>query len=648
MRNSLRACLLAAAVAALFLSPPAFATGPDPLARKPGSPDRAELAAFFDGYLAEKMASCRIAGAAVAVVQGGATVFQKGYGMADLARGAPVDPESTMFAVGSLSKVFTWTAVMQQVERGGIDLGADVDRYLDFEIPAAFPAPITMDDLMAHASGLEDERYAQMSASPEGMPSLGEWVRARLPERVRAPGRAAAYANYGAALAGYIVERVSRSGFDDYLEREIFAPLGMGRTSFRQPAPSALAPGLARCYSLAGGSFKEETAFEAAALNPAPAGAARTSAGDMARFMIALLGGGRARILGPGTLELMRSRNFSNDPRTNGMAHGLWELDAGGERILGHAGSHPYSNAILLLFPRRELGVFLATNSAGGNAFIGNDYFPFLEDFVAFLAGRGGPGAPRAAAEVSATAVPAAEAAELAGSYGMTMGANESGPEKLFSLLVDTKVAFRGDTLALTLPPPYAPIRFHRSAALDYRQEEIGQRLVFSRGPEGLRASYDAAPMTLLVKKRWHELPTLQLSLLGACLLFFIATLVGAPAAFFLNRARGAPRPPAAARAARFLALAASIVGPAALLAALASLFNIPRLMQGRLPLWPIAFAGSILEAILALALAALAALALRRRYWGLFGRIHLVLAAAAAIGLCCFLGYWNLLACRL
>ena len=111
--------------------------------------DPADLESFFDGVLPVQMESDHIAGAVVAVVVGDKLVFAKGYGYADVERRKRVDPETTMFRVGSISKLFTWTAVMQQVEEGKLDIDADFNGYLkDVQIPKTFEQPITLRHLL--------------------------------------------------------------------------------------------------------------------------------------------------------------------------------------------------------------------------------------------------------------------------------------------------------------------------------------------------------------------------------------------------------------------------------------------------------------------------------------------------------------------
>jgi len=110
-------------------------------AQTPHPFDPAELEAFFDGVITSQMAAAHIPGVTIAVVAEGDIVLSKGYGYADLEDTIPVDAATTLFRAGSVSKLFTWTAVMQLVEQGKLDLDADINGYLDFEIPATYPEP---------------------------------------------------------------------------------------------------------------------------------------------------------------------------------------------------------------------------------------------------------------------------------------------------------------------------------------------------------------------------------------------------------------------------------------------------------------------------------------------------------------------------
>jgi CubicO group peptidase (beta-lactamase class C family) len=128
-------------------------TGPAPVAARL---TRADVEAWLDGLMPYALQRGGIPGAVVVVVKDGSVLFQKGYGYAEVKHRVPVDPERTLFRPGSISKLFTWTAVLQLVEQGKLDLDADINRYLDFRIPPAFGKPITLRDCMTHTPGFEE------------------------------------------------------------------------------------------------------------------------------------------------------------------------------------------------------------------------------------------------------------------------------------------------------------------------------------------------------------------------------------------------------------------------------------------------------------------------------------------------------------
>ena len=133
---------------------------------------------FFDKLVTAQMNTHHVAGAVVAVVQDGGVVFESGYGFADVAAQRPVDPRRTLFRVASNSKMFVWTAVMQLVERGQLDLHADINTYLrGVQIPKAFDEPITLEHLMTHTAGFEDRMLGLFSQTPGAVRPLPELLR---------------------------------------------------------------------------------------------------------------------------------------------------------------------------------------------------------------------------------------------------------------------------------------------------------------------------------------------------------------------------------------------------------------------------------------------------------------------------------------
>ncbi len=340
---------------------------------------REELEAFIDGVMATQLSSQHIAGATIAVVKDGELFFAKGYGYEDVERKVPVDPGQTLFRVGSTSKLFTWTAIMQLVEQGKLDLDADVNTYLtDFKIPDTYPEPVTVRNLLTHTPGFEDGGLGYlMERSPDELVPLGDFLAQHMPARVRPPttdfasSTGTAYSNWGAALAGHIVATVSGMPFDDYIEQRILKPLGMSRSTFREPLPLELAARMSGGYTFQAGAFRRH-GFEYIH-NFGPAGGLSTTAADMAKFMIAHLQHGavdEARVLRGETARLMHARALSPDPAVNGMCLGFHETWVNGRRLIGHDGGTIYFITDLLLIPEAGVGIFVSTNSPGGGKVI--------------------------------------------------------------------------------------------------------------------------------------------------------------------------------------------------------------------------------------------------------------------------------------
>ena len=394
-----RRCTLALLLALVVASASSQTVVDEPASRS-GPSDPNELEAFVDGVLGVMLDQDHSVGAVVSVVKDGRVFFAKGYGHADLETQSPVDPTTTLFRIGSVSKLFVWTSVMQLVEQGRLDLDADVNDYLDFEIPATYEQPITLNHIMAHAAGFEDRVVELFGNEPEDVRPLGTLLAEQIPARVRPPGDISSYSNHATGLAAYVVERVSGTDWIDYSERNIQQPLGMRFTTFRQPLPEHLAAHMSSGYSGQVGSFEQE-AFEFVPL--APVGAAAASATDMARFMIAHLQLGLfedQRILSERTARLMQSDHYRMDPAVNAMAHGFMVLSQNGQRIIGHGGNTFWFHTMLALFPEHDLGVFVSFNSAGGAAAT----MPFIDAFVDryFPEVDGVPSAPEAFADRAA------------------------------------------------------------------------------------------------------------------------------------------------------------------------------------------------------------------------------------------------------
>lgn len=323
-----------------------------------------DLNAFFDGLVPYAIERADIAGAVVTVVKDGKIIFAKGYGNANIAKRAPVIPDETMFRIGSVSKLFTWTSVMQLVEAGKLNLDRDVNDYLDFTIPPKYGQPITLRDLMTHTAGFSEVIRDLFVSHPSQLYPLRQYLSEHMPDRMFPPGKIIAYSNYGAALAGYIVQRVSGEPYATYVQGHILTPLGMTHSTFVQPLPASLAPYMAQGYTNA--SAAKPSPFEL--VEAAPAGSGSSTGTDMARFMLAYLDGGTYnghRILKPSTIKEMWTLQVAPAPGMNGYDLGFYQENRNGQMIVGHAGDTEVFHTDLHLLPRQHVGVFMSFNSAG-------------------------------------------------------------------------------------------------------------------------------------------------------------------------------------------------------------------------------------------------------------------------------------------
>ena len=318
-----------------------------------------DLEAFFDGLIPASIERDDIAGVVISVVRDGQVLFAKGYGYSNVEGKKPVTPDATLFRPGSISKLFTWTSVMQLVEQGKLDLDHDVNEYLDFKVPVG----ITMRHIMTHSSGLEDTVRELFVPGIVQMGTLRGYLVAALPAQIFQAGKVPSYSNYATSLAGYIVERLSGEPFDIYAANHIMKPLGMNRTTFTQPLPDELKPLMSQGYSVASKKAKD---FEF--VKAYPAGSVSTTALDMTKFMMAHLNEGRlgdVQILKPETVQLMHTRQASPYPAMNAMALGFYEDTLNGQRVLAHGGDTQWFHSNLSLILDANTGLFLSQNSAG-------------------------------------------------------------------------------------------------------------------------------------------------------------------------------------------------------------------------------------------------------------------------------------------
>ncbi|RIK25271.1 MAG: serine hydrolase [Chloroflexi bacterium] len=611
-----------------------------------GPTDAGELETFLDGLFAQDMQKNHIVGAAIAIVKDGRLFFAKGYGYADLENKSSVDPERTLFKIGSVTKLFTWTAVMQLVEQGKLDLDADVNAYLDFRIPDTYPQPITLKHLMAHTAGFEDLHVGMVTLETEKLAPSHEWLARHIPARVRPPGQVAGYSNYGAALAGYIVARVSGQSYSQYVQEHILDPLGMKNATAHWPLPSAL-----RAHESVGYMYNADAyqTFPQLSSHPDlyPAGVMRASVTDMARFMLMHLQDGlygdaatEIRILHAATARQMHGTLYAPHPRMLGNAYGFFEFDDNGQRVIGHSGSGEPMESILLLLPDQNLGVFVAYNSLGAGE-LNRQHFGFQRAFFDHYYPAPGIEPLEPPSDF------AARAERFTGAYKWTMSSYTT-LEKYLALTGPTIYVTNPGDGALLLESPFGNWRIVEQEPLYFRQVDGPFHMTFREDEQG-RIAYlftDLTPMMAFDKVQWYETPGFNLPLLITSLLLFLSMLVVALIRFIQRLRQGAAQPAWAWP----IRTAFQVV---VLISALNLLFIVGNMMWGEQIVFGIPFAYKVtlglgvLSAALTLVALGFVVLAWKDRYWSAVFRIYYTLVICAAVAFVWFLNQWNLLGWR-
>jgi len=489
-----------------------------------------DLDAFFGGLMPVQIGREDIAGAVIVVVRDGKIFFAKGYGYADVEKRTPVSPENTLFRPGSISKLFTWTAVMQQVEQGKLDLDRDVNDYLDFKIPATYPKPITLRNCMTHTPGFEETIQELFVRDAKDLRPIDYYLKHHLPQRIFPPGTIPAYSNYATAMAGYIVQRVSGQPFDDYIEEHILKPLGMTHSTFRQPLPDSLKPLMSKGYDVASEPAKPFEYVEAA-----PAGSSSVTAADISLFMIAHLQEGEfqgVRILRPETARLMHSRQFENLPGMNAMGLGFYEETRNGHRIIGHGGDTQYFHSDLHLIPDMGVGFFISYNSAGKGEVSAREavWHNFLDRYFPH---------PTVAGPQVANA--AQDARSLTGRY-IVSRRSETTILNVLTAVGESKISANSDgTISVDDLKDLngEPKKFREIGPLMFREVNGQDQIAFKRDNSDNLLLVIDFPFMVFEKALWYQNSMLNLPLIISSLAILLLTVLLWPIAALIRRHYG-------------------------------------------------------------------------------------------------------------
>ena len=635
-RTTRTAALLAllAVPALLALHPPAPATATPAEA---GTPDLGEVGAIVDELVPAQLAAGDIPGAVVTVVADGRTVFSSGYGVADPATGAPMEPDSTGLYTASEGKLFTATAIMQLVADGKLDLHTDINEYLEHPIPDTYPdRPVTLHHLLTYTSGFDYDVYGWSQWEAGELPTLEEFTTEVRPDRVRPPGALIAYNNYDFVLAGRIVEIASGQSYADYLDEHVFAPAGMSSTTAQQPHPADLQARTSPGYRPADGGQEAAGAQTSPAV---PVGSdTLTTGGDMGRFMIAQLSADSP--LGTEATRAMQTEQVRPDAEVPGMGYAFEQRPRNGEQVVTKDGDQPGTHHNLALLPEHDIGIHVAYNGDGTNgaAFWGGKELvrAILDQYF-----------PDRATDPPASTSSAADVEALAGSYRAARTSQETFT-KVTSLTAPVTVEATGpgtlSTTGLSEDPDAGSQTWQQTSPGHFVLDGGGATLAVT-GSGALVTSQ--MPNNSFEPLPWYEAPTLHLVLLGGTALVLLAAFVTVPVRAVLGRVRGQERGPLGGRAAQALTwlngLCLVLFG-----AAFAMVSADPNLLM------QIPFTGSpalsfalntmTVMAVLTLALIGLSAAAWLRRWWSVRGRIALTITTVAATAFVAVAIYYRLI----
>ncbi|GAB3443495.1 serine hydrolase [Streptomonospora sediminis] len=401
IRSALSLCAAAALTVGIAVLPASGAAADETGAagNAPAEATPANVQRFLDKRIPELLNEYNIPGATVSVVADGRPAVAGGYGEANVENGTPVEADKTSFPMASVSKTFTATAVLQLVDAGELDLDANVNKYLpqDARIPDTYPGePVTLHHLLTHTAGFEDSALAIAATSPEDHIDLRQYTVSHKPDRIYPPGRFIGYNNYSTTLAGFIVQEVTGTEFNQYIGENIFAPLGMEESAFAQPDEAADMFDTPTLYD-------PSATNEAATLwvNQAPAGAGWATSPDMARFLAALLNGGTydgATILSPESAGMVLSPQTTMHEEVTGSGYGSWETSGYGQLVMNHGGDIHGGHTQWRAAPEEDFAVYVAVNGDGTGAnSLQDGRAHMVEDVMAEFVGEATAEKPEAA-----------------------------------------------------------------------------------------------------------------------------------------------------------------------------------------------------------------------------------------------------------
>lgn len=321
-------------------------------------------------------------GAEIAVMKDGKTAFRKAYGYSDYEAQTPLT-EGQVMEWGSVTKLFTWVAVMQLVEQDKLDLNVDARKYLTDSFLKKSKLDkakeFTILQLMNHTAGFEDAIINLGFEEEDRIVSLEQALCKARVEQCYEPGMVMAYSNYGASLAGYIVECITGKDFYEYIQENIFQVLGMSQTTMNPHASEELKALKPKGYNAQGKGVFAEGIWTYVSLYPC--GSINGTIEDMEKFVAALLLKKNERsplFKEKETLDTLFETTYQIDSETEGIAHGFFEYD-GNKDVYFHKGNSVNFSSVVA-FNRKDRSALLVACNQANEADIVSGLFNALYD----------------------------------------------------------------------------------------------------------------------------------------------------------------------------------------------------------------------------------------------------------------------------
>ncbi len=578
---------------------------------------------FVTDYMTASMEAMHVPGAAIVIVQGEEIVLAQGFGYANLAQQQPVTVDQTLFRAGSVSKLFTATAVMQLVERGQLDLNTDVNHYLTrLQIPDNGGPPVTVADLLRHTAGFDEQFIGMHVRQASEVQPLATFLQHHLPPRTIPAGTLISYNDHGYTLAGLLVEEVTGQSFADYMAANVLQPLQMNHSSFHQPNPAATVLETAVGYRFNGETYQT---YPMDYVNVGPAAGLTALPAEMAHFMLAHLNGGRhgeAQILQPETVAQMQQTQVAHHPALRGRGYGFAEWQENGQRAIFHDGGNPGFLNRLFLLPQARVGFYLTFN--------GDQYSSavrFHREFTTQFLDAFFPETAVSSPPPGDTMPLQRPTSDFSGYYREVTPYSHDTLEKIASLPNQFAVRAAGDTLT------FFGRTYGQTEPLLFQSSDGESTVAFGENTAG-KLTYLFAGTSAMVKVPWYEAQPVQLGLAIWFLLLFL-TAVGIALGW-----QTAPTPWRLTLGLTGLLNFIFLIGLTATLLRLDPwqfVFAPPATFLGLLVL-------PLITTVLAILLLPLTVAAAKSGQWSFIAQLASALLVLTALGFPLFLNFWNLL----